>query len=377
MRYFPFKIFALCILLPPVLYLLSAQWVETYMEARYTREIRKVCTGDIKPLLDGKTRLREALSRNIDGYLSSRNALAQDLRITLTVTTKNGVVLYPQTLDEDQGLLKTSSDPMGLAAENYRLLNEGLEIKISVSLEPNSFLSYLILLVFITGSILILYYFYKKGIQKAEKETEESQREWERILKRDQESRWALEILEQNRKELGDRLEDMKIKLSEANRSEDGMIEEIETLEEKIKKNELLQKQQQEEIENLKGQIEQVKTGKSKRPKQKQYDFITKRFKTIYKNLSFHERAIEGYNDLEDALKLKCEEVIHMLNDEPDQVVIKRKVFGKKNRETVFEVLFAYKGRLYFRRLKDNTIEILAVGTKNSQDRELEFLDRL
>jgi hypothetical protein len=90
-----------------------------------------------------------------------------------------------------------------------------------------------------------------------------------------------------------------------------------------------------------------------------------------------NERAVEGYQDLEEAMKIKCEEVIHQLNDDPDQVIIKRKVFGKKNRETVFEVLFAYKGRLYFRRLKDNTIEILAVGTKNTQDRELDFLDRL
>lgn len=379
MRYFPFKIFVLCILLPPVLYLLSVQWIEQYMEARYTTEVKKICTGDIKPLLDGKTRLKEALSKNIDGYLASRNALAKDLRITLTVTSKSGTILYPQTFEDDQGLLKTSSDPLGLAEENYRFLNEGLNIKLSVSLDPNSFLSYLILSVFIAISILFLYYFYRKLMNKAIKDNEESQKQWERILKRDQESRWALEILEQNRKELGDRLEDMKIKLSEANRSEDGMIEEIESLEEKITKNERLQVQQQEEIETLKAQIEQAKTGKPKKSKQKtkQYDFIFKRFKTIYKNLSFHERAIDGYNDLEDTLKLKCEEVIHLLNDEPDQVVIKRKVFGKKNRETVFEVLFAYKGRLYFRRLKDNTIEILAVGTKNTQDRELDFLDRL
>ena len=102
-----------------------------------------------------------------------------------------------------------------------------------------------------------------------------------------------------------------------------------------------------------------------------------KRFKTLYKNLAFHERAIDGFRDFEEDMKLKCEEVIHLLNSEPDKVIIKRKVFGKKNRETVFEVIFSYNGRLYFRKLKDGSIEVLAVGTKNTQDRELEFLDRL
>jgi hypothetical protein len=76
-------------------------------------------------------------------------------------------------------------------------------------------------------------------------------------------------------------------------------------------------------------------------------------------------------------MKLKCEEIVYLLNSDPDKVIIKRKVFGKKNRETVFEVIFAYNGRLYFRKLKEGSIEVLAVGTKNTQERELEFLDKL
>ena len=354
-------------------------WLEKVSEERYTREIKKICTGDIKPLLDGKIRLKDALSRNIERYFDSRGPLAKDLRITLTIRSKSGLILYPQSYEDAQGLLQSSADPMDLAGENYTLLNEGLDIQLSVELNPYSVLSFVILAFFMTGSILSFYFIYRSGMAKAKREEEESQKEWERMLKRDQESRWALEILEQNRKELGDRLEDMKVKLSEATRSEDGMIEEIESLERKIDQNEQLQIQQEQEIESLKAEIENAKTNKPTKGKQKSkyYDFVSKRFKTIYKNLSFHDRAIDGYNQLEDTMKLKCEEIIHQLNDEPDQVIIKRKVFGKKNRETVFEVLFAYKGRLYFRRLKDNTIEVLAVGTKNTQDRELDFLDRL
>ena len=58
-------------------------------------------------------------------------------------------------------------------------------------------------------------------------------------------------------------------------------------------------------------------------------------------------------------------------------VTIKRKVFGRKGRQTVFEVIFAYNGRLYFSNAKGRRIEVLAMGTKNTQAKELEFLARL
>ena len=81
--------------------------------------------------------------------------------------------------------------------------------------------------------------------------------------------------------------------------------------------------------------------------------------------------------DLTEALKIKAEEVIHQLNDDPKVVQIKRKVFGKKNRETVFEVIFAYKGRLYYRNIAGNRLEILVIGTKLSQNKDLSFLEKL
>ena len=86
---------------------------------------------------------------------------------------------------------------------------------------------------------------------------------------------------------------------------------------------------------------------------------------------------MSGFAELNEELKIKAEEVIHQLNADPSKVTIKRKVFGRKGHQTVLEVIFAYKGRLYFRKQKDNRIEVLAIGTKNTQARELEFLSRL
>jgi hypothetical protein len=86
---------------------------------------------------------------------------------------------------------------------------------------------------------------------------------------------------------------------------------------------------------------------------------------------------VDGFLDLNEELRLKAEEVIHQLNANSDLVAVKRKVFGKKNRETVLEVVFAYKGRLYFRKREDRRVEVVAIGTKNTQERELEFLSSL
>ena len=81
---------------------------------------------------------------------------------------------------------------------------------------------------------------------------------------------------------------------------------------------------------------------------------------------------------MNEEMKIKAEEVIYQLDQDPSLVTIKRKVFiGKRDRKTIMEVIFGYKGRLYFRNSKDSGIEVLAIGTKNTQAREMEFLNKL
>ena len=60
-----------------------------------------------------------------------------------------------------------------------------------------------------------------------------------------------------------------------------------------------------------------------------------------------------------------------------DEVPIKRKLFRGKGKETVFEIVFARKGRLYFRRTKARKVDILVIGTKNTQEKDLVYLDHL
>ena len=61
-----------------------------------------------------------------------------------------------------------------------------------------------------------------------------------------------------------------------------------------------------------------------------------------------------------------------------EKITIKRKVFsGKKHRTACFEVLFAYNGRLYFKKNENNMTEVVVIGTKNTQLKDMDFLHSL
>jgi hypothetical protein len=161
--------------------------------------------------------------------------------------------------------------------------------------------------------------------------------------------------------------------------AEDEMIDELVALEEKISDNLRQQDAQLQEINLLKDKIQQHEKKDEYKSKQlvKNIDSVKKRFTTLYKAIVIHDRAIDGFMDLTEEMKIKAEEVIHQLNSDPTRVQIKRKVFGKKNRETVLEVIFAYKGRLYFKHISHSRVKILAIGTKLTQSKDLAFLDKL
>ena len=171
----------------------------------------------------------------------------------------------------------------------------------------------------------------------------------------------------------------LKKETVKASKNEDEMIKEIILLENKvIKKIELLNEKEQ-EIDTLKETIKRLeKEGrKESRQKIKFYHSVRKRFKTLYKNVSIDKKAIMGFLDLTEDMKIKSEEIIHKLNENPKLVPVKRKVFSKKGRANVQEAIFAYNGRLYFRANKQSRIEILSIGTKNTQTKDLEYLDSI
>jgi len=379
MRFLSFKIFVLCIIFPPVCYILTAYIAEHYSQNFFAAQIEDIYTGDLQPLLKGHVRLKNMIRQNIHSFLKSRKITRLGLKVDVTVVTKKGNVLYPDIIGEED-LSYLPPDPLQVAADNYALLNEGLVVKVETRFEHNRLISNSALALYIFLSVLIFYPHYKTAVRKAALEERETRMQMDRLQVQDTENVAKLDQLVAARqglqKELARLQEKMEDERMKAGRFESELFDEVEALEGKLEENILLQDTQQVEISELRDKIKKLEKGRQKVDKQKlkATDSTKKRLTTLYKNLSIHDRAISGFVDLEDEMKIKAEEVIHQLNEDPSLVTIKRKVFGRKGHKTVFEVVYAYKGRLYFRNLKNNQIEVLAIGTKNTQAKELEFL---
>jgi hypothetical protein len=382
MKYFPFKALILCILLPPLLFVATVQGLEQYLEGRYQRELEGRYTGDAQVLFEGRISLKEALQRNIEAFLREKTLIRMGVDTQVTVTTAKGVLLYPAELDTQPGRLE-GPDPMAVASENFKLLNEGLNLRVAVRIPPLSPLPILILLGYLGITLLFILHFYRRGSRISQAEDRRRMEEVAALKAKERETLGNLEQVVEERAVLGRQLSKLKSELqverNKATATEEEMLEELLQLEEKLKANEALQAEQDEEMAALREQIQKLEQEietKEGKPKLKAAELAAKRFATVYKRLSLHERALSGYADLTEELKIKAEEVIHQLDADPAKVTIKRKVFGKKNRETVFEVLFAYKGRLYFRKSPQG-VEVLVIGTKLTQQKDLGFLDRL
>ena len=382
MKFLSFKILILCILLPPILYIFSVLSIESHLRRHYTKEIKEICTGDTRPLFNGSIRLKDAINRNIDGYLQNKVLIPLGVRVNAAVTTKQNTILYPAFFEEEEDSI-LAPNPMKVAAENYNLLQEGIVVKVDLTLEHNTLLSNTILAFYILVSVLVLYFYYKAGIKKAKQEDTEKSKKITRLLKLEKNQTKNLKALVKIKQKLTSEISVMKKRLEKervkATKNEEEMIKEIVALEEKFNKNLALQNTKQEEIDTL---IEKIKrfekaNRKDSTQKTKALNSVRKRFKTLYKNVSINKKAINGFMDLTDEMKIKGEEIIHKLNEDPKYVQVKRKVFGKKGRTTIQEVIFAYKGRLYFRNAKGSRIEILTIGTKNTQIKDLEFLDNI
>lgn len=107
-------------------------------------------------------------------------------------------------------------------------------------------------------------------------------------------------------------------------------------------------------------------------------EVLARRFATLYKNLEIDDRAHQDIVALRDeAMKLKCEEKLKRLNDEADNLSVRRKVGGIPPHLTIFEMGFAGKGRIYYMKGSQRRFRVLNVGAKNTQNAAIEYLRKL
>ncbi len=366
-----------------------------YLGTIYQEKIENHYIGDTKPLFNGTIRFKDAVNQNIKKLLiHDWGVKFFNLKINILITSENGEVVYPfydssgPNAKEDNGVWDNSA----IATKNFNLLHEKRKLIVVTRLGYISPASFLILFFYLfiafilfliinkTREKLLLQYRSQGKIIVKFKEEEKKLKEEEKKLKTDHGiSKKKLQALEQQRKKLIEQLNaaetEQSAELKKARTNEDEMINEIDFLEKQLNKNIAMQKIKEQEIHDLKKQVARYERRKGKSGKRGEFDLTEKRFSTLYKNVSMNRRALTGFLELNDNQQIKAEEIVHQLNHNPGKIVIKRKVFsGKKDKNTVFEVLFAYNGRLYFRNLKGKRIEILVIGTKNTQGRDMEFL---
>jgi len=391
MRYFPVKIVILCILLTPVLYTTTLGVVEDYLEGVYQQKVENRIIGDAAPLLDGRIDIEDAVSGNIHTFLN-QDPLVQKIGVELdiVVSTAQGRMIYPypsESVDIMASESEISADelipnPTEIARRNFEVLNHGLQTKVQLYLRHGTVGANLILVIYLLLSLSLFLAFYYIGVNKARRHDMEKGERFTALLEEERGYREKLDALEQEREQMVENYETVKSnyqeKVRQAGITENDLFEEIVTLEKKLDENLDDQKQRQEEIELLREKLAKEERKKGSTKKRKIAEITEKRLATLYKNVDLNRKALAGLFDLSEEMQIKAEELIHQLNDEPSKVTIKRKVFaGKKNKTASFEVLFSYNGRLYFRNSEGNRIEVLVIGTKNSQDKDMEFLHDL
>ncbi len=380
---FRFSIVLLCVILPPILYVFCVQFVERFAERRIFSRLETTYLGDTRLLFDGSLTLQKAVRKNVDRYLIKSRWLSWGGKAVVTVQTQQNTLIYPLIYTDLNSEPGHGSSPFEIAAENYRLINQGLELALVFKLPHNTRITNAILAGLIFFSLGALLVHYRHWSAHYRRESSLRSAELERLAQAEAEYRRQLEALEYERSRMAGDIDRMKTDLvmekERAETSQEEMLEEIIALEEKIAGKEELHARQSREMIELQAKMERLEPPRQKESSRKRKPFETahKRLTTLYKNLDFHDRAVEGYLCLTEELKLKCEEVIVQLNENPASIQVKRKVFGKKNRVTVLEVVFGYKGRLYFIPKGEKRAELLAIGTKNSQQQDLAYLERL
>lgn len=383
MKRFPFKILFLCIFFPPVFYIFSLNGLEIYLQKITQEKVSGTIIRKDDELYKGRYAVKDEINRNISEYLMKKAFLYRiGINTNIIVKTKSNRVLYPAQLSGNHNEYKHADEGktenyIDLAAENYNILNEGLVVLTEVRLRQNSWLSNSILIFYIAIALLVLRFFILKSIKSSVKKEEEQEKIISGLSARLSTYENELSKIKEKERGYSDSIDELNREKKNLSSDIDGLLSEMEQLESGLKAQKELRESREREIDALKSEIEEVRL-KSEKPKKKskKQEIIDKRFKVLYKNLTFTEKAIDGFVELSDEFQLKAEEVIHRINEDDSTVNIRRKVFSRGGKINVLEVDFAYSGRIYYQKETKVKSSIIAIGTKATQTQDLGFLER-
>ena len=386
MRFLSFRIIYLCILLPPVLYVFSVQGLEIIIQKRWSAELNGIIVADTGSLLSGKISFESQLHKNVREFLAGRKLIRWGVRPEISILARTGRVLYPVMLFEPShrepvGPLVLSTE--AVAARNLKILNEGFLVNFGVDIPHNTWVANSVLLfyLFIVSALLARVYVARtreaerlsrlnaEALEKAGAELARSQERLGQLTSEEKSYRDRVELLHSELHKAKDRLES----------AEHEALAEMEASEKSLKESTALREAMEQEVAGLREEVTRltVSSERFEKKKEKQVQGLTRRLGILYKNIHFHEKAVQGFLELQDDMQLKAEETVHALNEDCGKVPVKRKVFSGKGALGVVESEFAYRGRMYWRRGLNGKVEIVSIGTKSTQRKDLVHLETL
>ena len=391
MKHLPLKVIFICVLLPPLLYIVTIQGMEALIQKNWKTDLHANLITNTEALLQGKKDVRAEIERNINHFLKSSTAVYLGAKPDIVVKTESGKQIYPEysyksdfslSLEDSFSQVDNFESRDKLAKYNFKILNQDLKIHTNVHIQRNSVLAYTVLIFYILVFSTILIVSYRSNVKQAENILNQRYQDMLKYQKQMEDAQARLEDTYERENEYQEQINNLRQELKDTDHklqsTEESALTEIEKMEEKLQENIAARKEREEEIENLKQEISKFEQNnkKQKNKQDKKHDQILKRFNTLYKNVAFHDRAVEGFLELTPEMQLKAEEMIHTLDQDHNQIKTS-KVFSGKNTITTLKSEFAYKGRIYWKVDPYGKPQILNIGTKNTQQKDLAYLEKL
>lgn len=393
MKHLSFRTFLICILMPPALYLITLQGLEIFFHNKWTAQLQKEIISDTRSLMEGKKRIEDYIAGIIGQWLDNSLAIKAGVQAEIFVKTGTNKLLYPRFHDQktgksgadvayDEKKPVSPEDMIRIAQNNQMILQEGIKLFLRVDVPRNSWLANGILTFYIMLFVFFPYWAYvlkakeagelavskQKAIEAANQKLKDAQEKLAQATAREKKEQTEIKRLKA----------DLDIAGAKALKTENEALAEIEILDRDLQKSIKLKEELETEVRRLETELRKIEASPIAISKQQKAVIDTaKRFKTLYKNLEVNSRATDGFLELDANLQLQSEELIHTLNEDGSKVPVKRKVFTRKGAFPVFECEFGRNGRLYWSPGPGVKRQIWVIGTKNTQSKDLAYLDTL
>ncbi|UCE87068.1 MAG: hypothetical protein JSU66_04855, partial [Deltaproteobacteria bacterium] len=313
------------------------------------------------------------------------------VQVVALVTGADGRHVYP-------GAPPPDPDPMAAIGEGALLLPASVDL--SVSMPYNAVLSILILVLFAAVHVQALFVYYRRLTRReaallqtavAARDTAASRaRQIEHELER---VRQRLDVVEPAEGKHADEIRGLQRERAALQQQLAAVVErEARLREQSVQATELESEHQaleellDEALDDLRGKDDEIRAlqsrlklaAKEASTRSREADLVGRRLRTLYRNVEVDERAIRDLVALRDeSMKLKAEEGIKRLSDDISSASVRRKVGGLPSAVPIFELGFAGKGRVYYTTGSQRRFRILAIGAKNTQKTDLEYLHRV